>query len=97
MVINTFTYYEHLNALDRILVSQRFIDGETYVIIFNEITSYYKNYVLRGNFYVNMTVLEGGRWRYRDVIKEQGIRLDNKDFKKIMSIVKPLKFKKISK
>lgn len=95
MVINTFTYYEHLKALDKILVSQRFIDGETYVI--SEITSYYKNYVLRGNFYVNMTVLEGGSWRYRDVIKEQGIRIDGKDFKKIMSIVKPLKFKKISK
>ena len=90
---STFTYYKHLNALDRILVSHRFIDGETYVI--REL--YPDMNIIYGNFYVNLCLLVDGRWVYSDVVKDQGIPIDNKDFKKIMSIAKPLKFKKVSK
>lgn len=89
---STFTYYKHLNALDRILVSHKFIDGETYTI---------KNLglvkLLQGNFLVNMCTLGNGGWEYIDVIREQGIAIEDRDIKKIMSITKPLKFKQITK
>ena len=90
----TFTYYKHLHELDMILISNKFIDGETYVIRKID-PSISKGSVLHGNFYINKCLLENGRWVYRDVIKELGLRLENHEVKKIMAITQPLKFKQI--
>ena len=90
---STFTYYKHLNALDRILVSHKFIDGETYVIKNLGLVN-----ILSGKFLVNMCVLTETRgWVYSDIIREQGIAIEDRDVKKIMSIAKSLKFKQITK
>ena len=90
---STFTYYKHLNALDRILVSHKFIDGETYVIKNLGLVN-----ILSGKFLVNMCVLTETRgWVYSDIIREQGIAIEDRDVKKIMSISKSLKFKQITK
>ncbi len=88
---STFIYYKHLNALDRILVSHKFIDGETYAIENLGLVN-----ILSGNFLVNMCVLTETRgWVYSDIIREQGIAIEDRDVKKIMSIAKPLKFKQM--
>ena len=53
--------------------------------------------ILRGNFLVNMCTLRNGGWVYNDIIREQGIAIEDRDVKKIMSITKSLKFKQIIK
>lgn len=90
MVINTFTYYNHLKELDKYLLTEKFIDGETYEVHFTG-----DLYRIEGNFIVNIMAEELGKWRYRDVIRNQSVPLYHGNIRLFIKTIQSLKFKQI--
>ena len=89
MVINTFTYYKHFEEINEFLMYAYFIDGETYQI---EVLSNNK-IVIYGNFIINYKnyIVSG----HEGQIVYEGFSVDEVDLKKILKLVRPLKFKQI--
>ena len=92
MVTVEFIYYKHFEEekISKFLVYAYFIDGETYQIeVFSDGNKY-----ISGNFsidYIRLGLNVNG------VVLKQAFRVSDTELKKIMSIAKPLKFKKVSK